>query len=115
MVHHHLEPCLNIFNELRLTLALPALKNFKTSASAVKSSGYVSLFARLSKNKGHPFVTSKVRFSVRSPEKQSQGAGSDSYSFDDYQEKGLVEPDRIEPTASCLQSRLDTPSKLIRF
>ena len=64
MVRDHLEPCLNIFNELRLT---PALKNFKTSASSVKSSGYVSLFPKLSKNKRHQFVTAKVRFSVRSP------------------------------------------------
>tara|TARA_B100000886_G_C20370556_1_gene469357 strand:- start:605 stop:892 length:288 start_codon:yes stop_codon:yes gene_type:complete len=92
MVSHHLEPCLNIFNELRLTLALPALKNFKTSASSVKSSGYVSFLPRLSKNKGHPFVTAKVRVSVRSPKKQPQGAGSDSYSFNDYRGKGLVEP-----------------------
>ena len=36
MACHHSEPGLNIFNELRLTLALPALKIFKISASSVK-------------------------------------------------------------------------------
>ena len=51
MACHHSEPGFNIFNESRLTLALPALKIFKISASSVKSSGCVSSFPRLSKTK----------------------------------------------------------------
>ena len=70
MIRHHSEPGLNILNELRLTLSSPALKNFKTSTSSVKSSGDFSLLPRLNKNKRHPFVMAKVRFSVRSPKKQ---------------------------------------------
>ena len=70
MVRHHSEPGLNVLNELRLTLSSPALKNFKTSAGSVKSSGDFSLLPRLSKNKRHPFVMAKVRFSARSPKKQ---------------------------------------------
>ena len=105
MVCHDSGPGLNIFNLLRLTLSLPALKNFETSASAVKSSGNFSLLPRLSKNKSHPFVIAKVRFSVRSAKNSRQGAGPDGDLFNNYRGKGLVEPDGIEPTTSCLQSR----------
>ena len=70
MVRYRSGSGLTIFNELTLTLALPALKNFKPSASSVKSSGNVSLFTRLSKSEGLPFAIDKVRFSVRSPKKQ---------------------------------------------
>jgi hypothetical protein len=73
MIRHHSEPGLNILNELRLTLALPPLKNLKTSASSEKCSGNFSLLLRLSKNKRHPFVIAKIRFSVRSAKNSVKG------------------------------------------
>ena len=84
MACYHSESGLKIFNELRLTLALPALTIFKNSASSVKSSGYVSLFPRLSKNKGYQSVTAKVRFSVRSPKNSRQSEIPDGCLFNNF-------------------------------
>ena len=106
MIRHHSEPGLNILNELRLTLSSPALKNFKASASSAKNSGDFSVLPRLSKNRRHPFDIAKVRFSVRSPKKQPSRRRPRRLFIQRLQGEGMVEPDGIEPTTSCLQSMI---------
>ena len=120
MACHHSEPGLNIFNESRLTLALPALEIFKISSSSVKSSGCVSSFPRLSKNKAYPFVTAKVRFSVPSPKKPPRWKPWWLF-IQRFLMNGAGRSERIRTSAPCSRSRFfaylirQKPSKTLTF